>query len=157
MSARRVLAFALLICLLGAGGSRFFFFQKSSPSVSYATESARTRTISVGNRIVHVTIADTDESREKGLGGRDGLTSDEGMLFVFPDDGQRLFWMKDMRFSIDILWLDSRGRVLFIAPAVSPESFPATFGPTVPSRYVLELPANFAKNNGISVGSAVDL
>ena len=81
--------------------------------------------------------------------------NDEGMLFVFPSDGKSSFWMKDMLFSIDMLWIDADGRVVFIVPDASPASYPKSCTPTTQSRYVLELPAGFAMQHTIEVGSKV--
>lgn len=113
--------------------------------------------ITIGGHSVRVTIVDTDAARERGLGGRTGLAPDEGMLFVFPQDGTYRFWMKDMSFPIDILWLDAEGNVLYIQPNLAPDSYPNTYGPTTPARYVLELSANYAAEHGITVGSNAQL
>ena len=74
------------------------------------------------------------------------------MLFVFPADGRHSFWMKDMLFSIDMLWLDANGRVVHVEKGVSPATFPQTFTPSSPSRYVLEVPSGFCDAHGIEVG-----
>jgi uncharacterized membrane protein (UPF0127 family) len=112
-------------------------------------------TLTIGGARVHVTVADTDRLREKGLSGHPGLAPDEGMLFVFDTDGMPGFWMKDMRFSIDILWLDRNRRIVHIAREVAPETYPKTYAPPVPSRYVIELPAGFAGKHNVRVGSVV--
>ena|SRR3989344_2951376 len=109
-----------------------------------------------GERI-RVTIVDTPESRARGLSGRSGLAESEGMLFVFPEEGKYGFWMKDMRFSIDILWLDSDGEIVHIERRVSPESYPASFLPSRPARYVLELSAGWAEAHDVSIGDRVTL
>src|SRR3989338_5701660 len=90
--------FVLAVCLIVAGAALFLFPWDfpASKEVSLAK---------IGDQAVRVTVADTPESRERGLSGRDGLASDEGMLFVFQNDGYHTFWMKDMLFSIDIIWL----------------------------------------------------
>jgi len=79
------------------------------------------------------------------------------MLFVFPEDGKYAFWMKDMRFSIDILWLSADGRVVYMALNVSPDTYPQVFRPDVPARYVLELPAGYAKAHAVRIGDIVRL
>ena len=114
-----------------------------------------TRMISVGGTDVHVAIADTEPEREQGLSGVSGLKEDEGMLFIFEKDGIYSFWMKDMLFSIDMLWISSEGRVVFIAPSVAPDTYPHAFTPDTPARYVLEIPAGFAAEHEIAVGSKV--
>lgn len=77
------------------------------------------------------------------------------MLFVFPKDGTYSFWMKDMLFAIDIIWLDANARVVFAAEHVVPESYPAIFTPHTAARYVLELPAGFVAEHHIGVGDVL--
>ena len=101
---------------------------------------------------LHVSVVDTEATRQLGLGGRAGLAPDEGMLFVFPVDGVYGFWMKDMRFSIDIVWFSADKQVIYIARSVSPDTYPQSFGPNSPSRYVLELPAGWAAAHNLAIG-----
>ena len=117
----------------------------------------RTPQVVLNKQVIDVTVATSEADRERGLGGRDGLGANEGMLFVFPEDSYEKFWMKDMRFSIDMLWLSATGTVVYIAPNVSPDTYPQTFAPTSPARFVLELPAQFAKEHGIKVGDTAIL
>ena len=132
--------------------------QPASVFVPVVGQSApNTRLIRVGGQQVHVSVVDSDASREKGLGGRDGLAPNEGMLFVFGNDGHYSFWMKDMKFAIDILWLTSEGKVVYVQSSLLPSTFPSSFGPGDNARYVLELPAGFAQNHGILVGDLVQL
>jgi len=142
--------FVLAACLIVAGVA-FFWFQWDFPAskeVSFAK---------IGDQTVRVTIADTPESRERGLSGRDGLASDEGMLFVFPNDEYHMFWMKDMLFSIDIVWLSRDKTVVDIAEDVSPDTFPSSFSPRALARYVLELPAGFVEEYTVQIGDEVQL
>ena len=77
--------------------------------------------------------------------------------FVFPKDGIYAFWMKDMLFSIDILWLSARGSVVYMAQNVSPDTYPQSFQPEMLARYVLELPAGYVKEYNVVVGDIVRL
>lgn len=108
-----------------------------------------------GDTTVFVEVADTSEERALGLGGRDSLPDSRGMLFVFATDGLYSFWMKDVPFSIDILWIDSRKRVVYVAERVSPESYPDAFVSPVFARYVLEVPSGFSREHGVGVGSVL--
>lgn len=112
-------------------------------------------TVTIAEEAVRVTVADSASERERGLSGLPGLAEDEGMLFIFPEDGVYSFWMRDMLFSIDILWVSAAGRVVHIEHAVSPETYPASFFSPLPARYVLELPAGWSKARGVEVGSSV--
>ena len=117
----------------------------------------RPTTVQVGGLEVQITVAQTPLERQRGLSGHESLAPDEGMLFVFPEDGKYAFWMKDMRFSIDIVWLSADGGIIYMAQNVSPDTYPANFAPPTPARYVLELPAGFVGRNNVSVGDIVRL
>lgn len=108
-----------------------------------------------GETPVAATLATTSASRALGLSGRESLQAREGMLFVFPQDGTPAFWMKDMRFALDIVWIDAAGRVVGVDAEVTPESFPAAFSPPSPVRYVLELGAGQARALGIIPGTSI--
>ena len=117
----------------------------------------RARTIRLKDKTIKVMVADTPELRAKGLSGREGLARDEGMLFIFDSDGKYQFWMKDMRFNVDILWISDKGEVVDIKENASPSIYPAVFAPNSPARYVLELPAGFVRENLVTVGDIVRL
>lgn len=130
-------------------------YQSSVPAASTQVEGLRT--IELKGRSVRVSVADTESTRRQGLSGRASLTEDEGMLFVFPQDGKYAFWMKDMFFSIDILWLSADGVVVYMAQNVSPDTYPQHFEPNTPARYVLELPAGYAEAHEVRIGNIVRL
>jgi len=109
---------------------------------------------SQGDRI-RVDLADTPAKRQLGLGQRDSLAQGEGMLFVFEKKTPHGFWMKGMRFPIDILWLNNH-RVVHIADNVAPPKPGGTLEtitPAVSANFVLELPAGEASALGIRKGS----
>ncbi len=113
--------------------------------------------VTLGGKRVRVTIADTPDARWLGLGGREALAPDEGMLFVFPVADRYGFWMKDMKFSIDIVWINDAGTIIDIETDVSPASYPTSFTPEAPARYVLEVPAGFTKVYTVQKGDRVEL
>ena len=115
------------------------------------------RTITIKGYTIRVDLAESAASREQGLSGREGLAPDQGMLFVFPTDGIYAFWMKNMRFSIDMVWLAKDGTVVYIVSSASPESYPTDFVSTTPARYVVELPAGWAHAHDLTVGDSVQL
>ena len=114
-----------------------------------------TPTIQIGDTRVKVEVADTDIKREKGLSGRESLAENEGMLFVFKEPGTYGFWMKDMNFAIDILWIDKDKRVVEIMQNVAPDTFPETFYPKEPIQYVLETNAGWTNKHDIIPGDIV--
>ncbi len=89
-------------------------------------------------------IVETPKKRAKGLAGRTNLSEGEGMLFVFPENGLHGIWMKGMLLSIDIIWLSEEKKIITIAEQIHPETYPASFLPERPARFVLEVPAGFA-------------
>ncbi len=111
--------------------------------------------LKVGGVDVRVEIADNDRERSLGLSGREALLPGTGMLFVFDASGSYNFWMKDMKFPIDIIWIDEDALVVWIEKNVSPNTFPKTFTSTQPAKYVLEVPAGFADRHEIRIGSVV--
>jgi uncharacterized membrane protein (UPF0127 family) len=122
---------------------------------------SRTATIEVGDLTIDAEIADTGELRERGLGFRDGLAPGTGMLFVYEEPGVRSFWMKGMRFCLDIIWIES-DRIVGAAESVCPvegvadADLPRYRSPE-PVRYVLEMPAGWLADNGFGAGTPVTI
>lgn len=88
-------------------------------------------------------LAVTDEEKELGLMFRDSINWDQAMLFIFEEETIPAFWMKDVRFSIDIIWLNKEKRIVYINKDVSPckEEPCPTYSPDSFASYVLELKA----------------
>jgi len=107
---------------------------------------------------VKVEIADEPIEMSKGLSNRKNLDENHGMLFVFSTPGQPAFWMKDMEFSIDIIWIKD-DTVVDIAPnlPVVAAEFLSTYSPKEPANYVLEVNAGFAAEHGIKIGDKADI
>jgi len=125
-------------------------------------EAARSEpSLSIRGQDVSLEIVRTRAEQTRGLGYRDSLAWDRGMLFPYDDDpGFHSFWMKGMRFDIDIVWIRG-GRVVDIAhqvPHPAPDD-PTGTGPTVRSREiadkVLEVPAGYAQAHGWQIGDPV--
>jgi len=106
----------------------------------------------VRNTTLRLAHADTSTLRERGLSGRTSLQPFNGMLFSFDTPDYYSFWMKDMHFPIDMLWLDSGYRVVDVVPRVMPDTFPATFTSVRPAQYIVELPSGDVDRIGIQVG-----
>jgi uncharacterized membrane protein (UPF0127 family) len=106
---------------------------------------------------VKAEVANTKSSRELGLSGRVTMKDGEGLLFVFDNPGRYGFWMKDMKFPLDILWINSSGIVVEAVYNATPESYPQTYINALPASYVLELKAGQAKEFDISLGSKVKI
>jgi uncharacterized membrane protein (UPF0127 family) len=113
-----------------------------------------TVTTASGEHRFMVEIADTDAARQRGLMGRDPLPDDHGMLFQFPDVAERGFWMSNTPSSLDIIYIDPRGRIVSIAKNATPfseEIIPSNG----PASGVLELRAGRADEIGARPGDKV--
>lgn len=109
------------------------------------------------NKDISLIVVNTPALRDRGLGGRDSLDQNTAMLFIFDTADEYEFWMKDMRFPIDIIWLDENYKIVHIAPNTSPSTYPNTFSPSVKSLYVLETNANFALQNQLKDGDTLNI
>ena len=98
-------------------------------------------------------LAVSDEERQLGLMFREKLNSDQGMLFVFEGEDFHFFWMKNMKLSIDILWLDKEKRIVHIERNVPPcQKSPCdTYSSKIPAMYVLEIQAGLADKNKLKL------
>ncbi len=115
-----------------------------------------TEKVKIGEKILKVEIADTKIGQTQGLSGRANLDEDRGMLFVFEKSGPHYFWMKDMNFPIDIIWINEDLGVVFIEKNVNPDTYPQTFGPNLNSKYVLEVVSGFSEKNNLKVGEKLE-
>ncbi len=118
-------------------------------------------TVTIHNHTFTVDIADTMLSRAKGLSGRDGLSENEGMLFLFNATGSYGFWMKDMKFPIDIIWV-AGGRVVGFAENAALEPGKSMFTlrryyPPEPVDQVFEGRAGTVATYGLQVGDEVQI
>jgi uncharacterized membrane protein (UPF0127 family) len=80
-----------------------------------------------------------------------------GMLFIFPTPDQYAFWMKEMNFPIDILWVSTENKVVYIKENATPESYPELFSPEEDASVVLEVPSGDAKKYNFSIGQEVTI
>ncbi|MEK7609259.1 MAG: DUF192 domain-containing protein [Patescibacteria group bacterium] len=106
---------------------------------------------------IPVEVVKTQAEVEKGLSGRASLDSKRGMLFIFSQPDYYRFWMPDMNFPIDIIWINEN-QIVGISPDVSNEFDPTNpkfYTPPRPADRVLEVNAGFAVGNDIKVGDSI--
>ena len=106
----RVYVVALAVFLVAAIAV-WDFMQTERPKTAVEPGEEAIQAISIVNivgKTLQVDLALTDEEKARGLSGRESLDEDEGMLFVFDVPGNYGFWMKDMNFAIDIIWLNEK-------------------------------------------------
>ncbi len=114
-------------------------------------------TIAVDDTPIVVEVADNPQQHKRGLSGRNGLARGHGMLFLMEESGTPGFWMKDMKFPVDIIWIDEKGIIVDVSPAISPDTYPALYYPKTPVRFVLETESGFIQEHSISIGNRVSL
>jgi uncharacterized membrane protein (UPF0127 family) len=120
-------------------------------------EPAAAPRVQIGAVSIPVELARSSEEVQRGLSGRASLPADQGMLFIFAEPGLYSFWMPDMNFPIDIIWING-GKVVGVTADVSNDFDPADpqyYKPPAPAQYVLEVNAGFAARTGIRAGDAV--
>ena len=110
-----------------------------------------------GKKII-AEVAITDVERQRGLMYREKINEDQGMLFVFEEEGIYSFWMKNMNIPLDILWLNKEKRIIHIEINVPPcyQEPCQSYESVIPALYVLELKAGFVENNGIKIYDRID-
>lgn len=99
-------------------------------------------------KTIDIEIADTPESRRRGLMYRRSLTMDQGMLFIFPEASSGGFWMKNTYIPLDIIFVSPDSQVVSIARRTRIMS-EETIEPQAPKQYVVEVPAGFTRKYDI--------
>lgn len=124
-----------------------------------AQQDSTVKKIRVGGSELSVASADTDALKQRGLAGQKNLAPEAGMLFVYPDQDIRYFWMKDMKFPLDVIWI-SGNKVIGVQeniPYQSQDGQAARFHSNAPADMVLEVNAGWIKSHNIRVGDRVDI
>jgi len=111
--------------------------------------------ITIGGVTVEASVADTLTKRIKGLSDTPYLPENVVKLFAFGVPGTHSIWMKDMNYSLDIIWAAENGEVVHIEENVSPDSFPTSFASPNPAWFVIEANAGFVQTNDITLGDTV--
>ena len=114
--------------------------------------------VTINGLVLVADISITNEQRTKGLSVKDGLAENEAMLFVFGNEAEHTFWMKDMKFPIDIIWIDSNKTIVHIENNLMPCSSGVlcpTYKPPDDSLYVLETVGGLAEKYDIEKGTQV--
>lgn len=138
----------LSLKLLAVGGTLVIGLGVVCGALAYRPPNLR-----IASTDFHARIVSSEADRKHGLSGTNPLGEREAMIFVFPSDDRWGIWMKDMKYPIDILWLDKDRIVRHIVEDARPESYPTTFRPDMPVRYVIEMKSGTAKQKHITIGS----
>jgi uncharacterized membrane protein (UPF0127 family) len=159
----RIVSVAILLLIfsaVGCGGGPADSGSAGPPATTAFASGLHTLAIdtSGGEKVeVRVEIADTDAERARGLMGRTALAEDRGMLFVYPDEEVRSFWMKDTLIPLSIAFIDSEGRIVDIKDMKPLDDDPPHYVSAEPARYALEVNQGFFEEHGVKVGDRADL
>lgn len=151
-------AIILLIVIFGA----LAISTSRIPTGSLLPQPPKYGEVLINNNQITVEVADTQQKRTKGLGGRETLASDSGMLFIFDESKKYSFWMKGLKFPLDFIWI--RGNevvdILENIPPPSPgqpdKELPV-YQSNQPIEMVLEVNAGYVSSHGIQVGDKVSI
>lgn len=164
VTSQRPVAMALMVAVMAAallGGPVVGLAAPVSPPWRQSLPQRTHGVISVGGVVLDVTLAVTEPERELGLGDRDGLAQGTGMLFLYPTAEYRTFWMKGMRFCLDIIWIES-GQVVGAAQSVcplppgTPDGELPRYRSPIPVHDVLEVPAGWLVAHHFGAGTPVE-
>ena len=105
-----------------------------------------------------VELAISAEEKRKGLMYMERLDPDKGMLFIYREEKEHSFWMKNVLIPLDIIWINGESEVVFISENTQPckESFCQSINPGKNAKYVLEINAGLSKKIGLAVGDRID-
>lgn len=160
---RIVLLYLILVLILGTVifvRSEFFNPQKSNfkqPTPTLQSTAVKTSTVTIDTHTFKLILAKTGAEQIKGLSGKDKLDQDTGMLFIFPQKDIYGFWMKEMKFSIDIIYIND-DKIIDIfenVPAPTANTQTSTlpiYKPKETANYVLEINAGLSKKYGFKSG-----
>lgn len=114
------------------------------------------KSLYINDSKILVEVADTDQKRARGLSGRDSLSQNRGMLFVFSYPDHYSFWMKDMNLPLDFIWIANK-QIVEITRNVRPQDFqpPKTLTPKEKIDMVLEINAGLAEKLNIKIGDKI--
>ena len=139
---------ALVLVILGLFGGYWYY------TYIYGTEDLAL--VVINQHQFHLEIARTKEEQTKGLANREKLFPSEGMIFVFDVPQASGFWMQDVKFPLDIIWVKNNMVVEYVSNAQpSPPASLTTYFPPREIDYALELPAGSIQQYGIDVGVEV--
>jgi uncharacterized membrane protein (UPF0127 family) len=148
---RRYIVFIVFVILLVAS---VLFIERATPLPLNCPTGARI--LSLHGDVI-VSMAETPDAQERGLSGHVPLLPHEGMLFRFDHPGRQQFWMKDMLFALDIIWLDANLHVLSSVSNATPESYPKIFPSPDGTQYVLEVTHGFLSTRKVEAGDIAEL
>lgn len=113
------------------------------------------KTVQINGQKFFVELALTEKEQTQGLGRRKDMKENEGMLFVFLEKKEHSFWMKDMQFDLDIIWIEE-GKIVYIAKNVS-HNLSETINPKINSDKALEIKGGLSSKYNFQIGDSVKI
>jgi uncharacterized membrane protein (UPF0127 family) len=101
---------------------------------------------------LEVEVAATEEQRAKGMMFREQMGEGEGMLFIFPDEDERRFWMHNTLLPLDMFFIDAHWNVVGVVHDAEPLTDTSRYVPGKKSQYVLDVNGGFARRHGFAKG-----
>lgn len=148
---RRIAAVLVAVLLIG-----WYARYWTGREVCNINRDLKQTTVSAKGHNIVAEVAEAEQDKTMGLSGRKCLGDGKGMLFVYPTTGDYKFWMKDMGFPIDMIWLDDDKNIVTVRSRVEPDTYPRTFGADKPAQYILEVKAGVAASADWTVGTKLD-
>lgn len=151
------LVIGLLLLLLAIAGG-IAYTQKSFNTNPFPVLRSRTPTATINNHSFSLKVAKDPKDIEVGLSQTSSLPEDQGMVFIFESAGSYPFWMRDMQFPIDIIFVKDTNIVTIhhnVAPPKPQDENLPVFTPTSPADKVLEIHAGLAKKYNIKEGDTI--
>lgn len=159
MSTQKIIGIVLLIAAVG-----FFiynnFLKEDKPKMDYYNftkegELGFTDSLGTSKTKIDLEVADNEYERELGLMKRIEMKENQGMLFIFPDEQIRSFWMRNTLISLDMMFINAEKEIVTIhrnTTKLSDQTYPSS----KPAMYVVEVVAGFAERHNIQVGDRID-
>lgn len=151
--------FLLIAVLLVFGRS---FASINYPGVQNQPQTRKDTVLVTANSLtIDAKVVTSSQDRKKGLSKQDSLPLNQGMLFIFENKGPYGFWMKDMKFAIDIIWLDENKRIVDIVTYAAPQPGQkdkelTVYKPRSDALYTLETNAGLSSLNNLQIGDKVN-
>ena len=139
-----VLAVVLVLSILG------FYIAKNQ------MQKPEIKKLQIGDKNYRVEIVKSEKDQAKGLSGRDNLGDINGMLFIYPDSQMRSFWMNNMRFDLDIIWIN-KGKIIGFTENIPYLDQKKSYKSSGKCDMVLELESDRVKKDNLQVGNRVEI
>lgn len=149
----------IIFIIFGRGFSSGQFLTQTSTD-SAQTQKKESTQVTIKDLVIQAKIADEPKEQQAGLSDFSSLSLNEGMLFVFDKSTAHVFWMKNVEFAIDIIWIDEQKKIVDIASNVPPEPKKSDkkitrYKPKSDAKYVLEINAGLSALHNLQIGDPV--